>query len=64
MLYRSTKTKVCSPDRDLDFFNIVAGVLHGDTLAPYSFIICLDYILGTSTDLIKQDDFMLKKVSR
>ena len=34
MFYRNTKVKVCSPDGDTDFFNIVAGVLQGDTLAP------------------------------
>ena len=34
-----------SPDRDIDNFEIVAGVLQGDTLAPYLFIICLDYML-------------------
>ncbi len=43
MLYRNTKVKVRSPDDDTDYFNIVAGVLQGDTLAPYLFIICLDY---------------------
>ena len=31
MLYRNTKAKVCSVDRDKDFFRIVAGVLQGDT---------------------------------
>ena len=36
----NTKVKVRSPDRDTDFFDIVAGVLQGDTLAP--FIICQD----------------------
>ena len=39
MLYRNTKVKVCSPDGDTDYFEIVAGVLQGDTLAPYLFII-------------------------
>ena len=33
-------------------FDIVAGVLQGDTLAPYLLIICLDYILQTSIDII------------
>ena len=45
MLYRNPKVKVRSLDGDIDFFDIVAGVLQGDTLAPYLFIICLDYIL-------------------
>ena len=39
------KAKVHSPDGDTGFFDIVAGVLQGDTLAPYLFIICLDYVL-------------------
>ena len=34
MLYRNTKVKVRSPDGDTDCFDIVAGVLQGDTLAP------------------------------
>ena len=33
MLYRITKAMVQSPDGDTDFFNVVAGVLQGDTLA-------------------------------
>ena len=54
LLYRNTKVKVCSPDGDTEYFNIVAGVLQGDTLAPYLFIICLDYVLRTSIDRIKE----------
>ena len=53
-LYRNTKVKVPSPDGDTDYFDIVAGVLQGDTLAPYLFIICLDYVLRTSIDKIKK----------
>ena len=53
---------VCSSDEDIDFFNIVAGVLLGDTLAPYSFILCLDYIFVVLiVDLIKENSFTLKK---
>ena len=42
ILYRNTKVKVRSPDGDIEYFDIVAGVLQGDTLASYLFIICLD----------------------
>ena len=43
------------------YFDIVAGVLQGDTLAPYMFIICLDYVLRTSIDLMKENGFKLAK---
>ena len=45
----------------LDFLDIVDGVLQGDKLASYLFIIYLDYLLQTSIDLIKENSFMLKK---
>ena len=61
ILYRNTKVKVRSPDGDTDYFDIVAGVLKGDTLAPYLFIICLDYVLRTSIDKIKENSFELTK---
>ena len=34
MLHKNTKLKVCSPDVNTDYFNIVAGVQQGYTLAP------------------------------
>ena len=52
ILFRNTKVKVRSPDADTDYFDIVARVLQGDTLAPYLFIICLDYVLRTSIDTL------------
>ena len=59
--YINTKVKVRSPDGDTEYFDIVAGVLQGDTLAPYLFIICLDYVLRTSIDKIKENGFELTK---
>ena len=50
MLYKNTKSMVRSPDGDTDFFNITKGVLQGDTLAPYLFVICLDYIMRSATE--------------
>ena len=43
ILYRNTKVKARSPDGDTHYFDIVAGVMHGDTLDQYLFIICLDW---------------------
>ena len=53
--------KVRSPDGETEYFDIVAGVLQGDTLAPYLFIICLDYVLRTSIDKIRENGFELTK---
>ena len=61
ILDRNTKVKVRSPDGDTEYFDIVAGVLQGDTLAPYLFIICLDYMLRTSIDKIRENGFELTK---
>ena len=61
MLYRKTKVKVHYPDGDTDYLDIVAGVLQRDTLAPYLFIICLDYALRTSIDKMKDNGFKLTK---
>ena len=56
------KTMLCSPNGDTDFFDIVTGVLQRDTLAPYFFILCQDFLLQTSMDLIKENVFISKKV--
>ena len=42
-LYKNTKAMVHLLDGDTDFFNIVAVVLQEETLAPYMFLIYLDY---------------------
>ena len=61
MMYTNTRAKVLSSDGDTDFFDIIAGVHQGDTLAPFVFIICLYYILRTSVDKIKNLGFTLTK---
>jgi len=43
ILYKKPKPLVRSPDGDTVPFEICAGVLQGDTLAPFLFILCLDY---------------------
>ena len=45
ILYAGTKAKVLSPDGKTEFFEILAGVLQGDTLAPYIFTVMIDYAM-------------------
>ena len=49
-LYTNTEATVITPDGETEFFEITAGVLQGDILAPFIFIIVLDYILRLSLD--------------
>ena len=43
-------SKVITSDGDTDEFNILAVVLQGDTLAPYLFIVVLDYCLRSAIE--------------
>ena len=61
ILYKNTKIEVHSLDGDTNNFNIVAGMLQGNTLDPYLFIICQDYVLRTAIDLMKENSFKLAK---
>ena len=47
-MYTGTLAKVITSDGLTDVFGILAGVLQGDTLAPYLFIIVIvvDYVIG------------------
>ena len=64
MLYQNTKSKICSPGGDADFFNITVGVLQGDTLDPYIFIICLNYILRKALEINIELGFILSKIKK
>ena len=44
-----------------DFENIVACVLQRDTFVSYIFILCLDSVILTSSDLIKDNGYHFKK---
>ena len=50
LMYQNTKARVKTPDGDSEFFDILAGVLQGDTLAPYLFAIVLDYAMRKAID--------------
>ena len=50
IMYADTVAKVISPDGETDFFEILAGVLQGDTLAPFFFIIVIDNVMRTALE--------------
>ena len=52
---------VHSPDGDTNFFDIGTEDLQGYALTSSMFIICLDYILRTSIDLIKENSLTIYK---
>ena len=51
------KAKVRSTDGDIDFIDVATGILRGDMLTPYLFIICLDYVTERQRIFIKKNGF-------
>ena len=46
----STFASVSSPDGEINSFQIQAGVLQGDTLAPFFFVLIVDYAMRQAID--------------
>ena len=60
-LYTNTTPTIVTPDGvRLESFEVKAGVLQGDTLAPFSFIVVLDYVIGISLDNNKEHGLLVK----
>ena len=59
-MYQNTKAQVLTPDGETEQFDITAGVMQGDTLAPFLFIIVLNYALrGTLNGYEEQVGFTI-----
>lgn len=54
-MYKGTRAKVVTPDGISEEFEILAGVQQGDTLAPFLFVIALDYALRKAINGREQD---------
>ncbi|KAJ4939860.1 hypothetical protein JOQ06_029296 [Pogonophryne albipinna] len=54
-MYAGTRAKVVTPDGNSEEFDILARVMQGDTLAPFLFIIVLDYALSKAISGREQD---------
>merc|ERR1712001_37112 len=59
VMYTGTSSTVLSTDGETPSFPILAGILQGDTLAPFLFIIVVDYVLRISVDSISEKGYML-----
>ena len=60
VLYTNTSSTILSTDGETPTFSIHAGILQGDTLAPFLFIIVVDYVLRMSVDTISSKGFEIK----
>ena len=58
-MYVNTSAVVVTPEGTTNEFTIDTGVLQGDPLAPFLFIICLDYALRSS--ISNTDGLTLKR---
>ena len=47
-MYKDTMARVITEDGLTEAFLILAGVMQGDTLAPYLFVIAIDYVMTTA----------------
>ena len=61
LLYTDTKSSVQTSDGETDTFPIQAGILQGDTLAPFLFITVIDYIMRVSVDKNSNCGFLLER---
>ena len=61
IVYENASCVVQSPDGTTEPFLTFQGVLQGDTLAPYLFVIVVDYILRQSVDNIHTNGITIKK---
>ena len=59
VLYTGTSSTILTPDGETEPIDILAGILQDDTLAPFLFIIVLDYILRKSLDINNENGLQL-----
>ena len=66
ILYTDTSATILTPDGETPPFSINAGILQGDTLAPFLFILVVDYVMRMSVDNINENGFQIhpRKSSR
>lgn len=63
IMYESPTSFVQSHDGPTKEFNTTAGILQGDTLAPFLFVIVVDYALRQSVDEVRDKGLMVGRRS-
>ena len=56
-IYKNSRSRVLLNDKQSKEFEITTGVLQGDTLAPFLFIICIDYVLKRAEQQLPKAGF-------
>eukprot|EP00111_Clytia_hemisphaerica_P013338 TCONS_00039146-protein len=59
IMYTNNRANVMTSEGETEFFDVVTGVLQGDPLAPYLFIVVLDYALRTA--ITSEDGVTIEK---
>ena len=54
-LYESITARILTPDGPSENFDVTAGVLQGDTPAPYLFVIVFDYIMRNAVQEVGEN---------
>ena len=63
IMYEDTSAKVKTPDGETETFSILAGILQGDILAPFLFVIVIDHIMRKAlTGKEEKLGFHLRKI--
>ena len=60
IIYTKTTATIYTPDGETSPIDIKAGILQGDTLTPFLFIVVVDYILRMSVDQNKDNGIEVK----
>ena len=59
VMYTDSTSTIMTADGETQPFSTLAGTLQGDTLAPFLFIMVVDYVMRVSIDTISEKGYQL-----
>ena len=60
VMYTDPSSTILTTDGETPSFPILAGILQRDTLAPFLFIIVVDYVMRISVDTMSENGYQLR----